>query len=407
MEDASTNVEMYPLRVAYDGQAFLSANGGTGKGVQLRNLLGPYADRFVGLATPGKNYSRHPLVQGGFRGHQLWQQFSLPRLLGAMEFEYFLAPYNVAPLALPKTTKLILVLHDLILLEPFGAPTIRQRLNNGFRRFLIPRAVLRAHTILTVSEYTKRQIEERFGVKSVQVIPCTISKSWFIERNAIRAADKDDYILSILGNAPHKNWQRALEGYARFVSRSNHAKAVRLRVVGLSEVEREVYKRAVALGVSELVDLEPYITEEELQKLYRRARAVLVPSLMEGFGIPVLEAMASGTPVISSETTSLPEVGGEAAQYFSPVDTDEMGGALARVFGDRELQDRMIDVGLAQARRFHPDVVGRQVRQFWEHLAEVHGGIREDKPAIHVPQTASQHRHHAGVDSQSTPALKA
>jgi glycosyltransferase involved in cell wall biosynthesis len=90
---------------------------------------------------------------------------------------------------------------------------------------------------------------------------------------------------------------------------------------------------------------------------------------MEGFGIPVLEAMASGTPVIASDATSLPEVGGQAAAYFDPTDAGAMAAALKQVLGDRDMQQKMMDQGLTQAKQFHPGTVGLQVQAFWDALS--------------------------------------
>jgi glycosyltransferase involved in cell wall biosynthesis len=359
----------YPLRVAYDAQAFLSPNGGSGKGVQLRNLLGEYLDTFAGFATKGHNYSDQRVTQGGLSRYQLWQQISLPYLLHQWKADVFLAPYNTAPLVIPKRTKLILVLHDLILQERFGEPDIRQKTKNQIRRFLIPRAVSRAHIVLTVSSYSRQQITRRFPAARVQVIPCSVPRSWFVGKDVRKLDERENCILVVTGNVPHKNPHRALEGYAAFVARSDRSNVPHLRLVGLSSSAQEFRRYADALQIADLVHIEPYLSESELQDLYRRSRAVLIPSLMEGFGIPVLEGMASGTPVIVSNATSLPEVGGPAAAYFNPTDVVEMAGTLSHVLGDADRQWRMIELGLTQAGKFHPDAVSVEVMAFWDALA--------------------------------------
>jgi glycosyltransferase involved in cell wall biosynthesis len=358
----------YPLRIAYDAQAFLSANGGTGKGVQLRNLLGQYSDCFVGFATKGQNHSGRRLIQRGLSSYLLWQQISLPYLLHRWRADFFLAPYNTAPLVIPKRTRLILVLHDLILLERFDGTNLRKRVNDEYRRFLVPKAVSRAHVVLTVSSYSRRQITDRFPSAQVKVIPCSIARSWFVGRSARKLDERENCVLAVTGNVPHKNPNRALEGYAAFVAKVDRSTAPHLRLVGLSDSGEAFRSRANALQIGDLVHSEPYLTESQLQDLYRRSRAVLVPSLMEGFGIPVLEAMASGTPVIASDATSLPEVGGPAAAYFNPTDVAGMAATLEQVLSDQDRLQSMIELGLAQAKQFHPDSVGLKVQAFWDAL---------------------------------------
>jgi glycosyltransferase involved in cell wall biosynthesis len=359
----------YPLRVAYDAQAFLSPNGGSGKGVQLRNLLGPYLDTFAGFATEGHNYSDQMVIQGGLSRYGLWQQVSLPYMLRQWKADVFLAPYNTAPLVIPEPTKLILVLHDLILLEEFGERRLSRRISTEFRRFLIRKAVLQAHIVLTVSSYSKQQIMQRFPSARVEVIPCSIAGSWFVGKAARKLNERENCILMVTGNLPHKNPYRALEGYAAFVAQSDRSTVPHLRMVGLASSAQKFRHYADDLQIADLVHIEPYLDESELQDLYRRSRAVLVPSLMEGFGIPVLEAMASGTPVIASNATSLPEVSGPAAAYFNPTDVTAMAATLKQVLSDPDRQQQMIELGISQANKFHPDTVDRQVRAFWDALA--------------------------------------
>jgi len=366
------------IRVAYDAQAFLSPNGGTGKGVQLRNLLGPFANTFLGFATKGKNYAEHALIQGGIGGYRVWQQLSLPVMLHRWKADYFLAPYNTAPLLIPKRTKLILVLHDAICLGDYVGNDLRGQVDHAYRQLLVKKAVSRAHTVLTVSEYSKRQILDRYPEARVRVIPCSIAASWFDADARKKIEDRENYIFMVTASVPHKNASGALRGYARYVA-SVHASgsaspAARLRVVGLSNAKEKFAREARNLGVESLVDFEPYVTDAELRDLYRRARAVLFPSFMEGFGIPALEAMASGTPVVLSNAGSLPEVGGDAAIYFDPRDVEGMGSALTRVLGDPRMQHRMMEAGLQQAQRFHPDAVQREVQEFWKEVAGKRNG---------------------------------
>jgi glycosyltransferase involved in cell wall biosynthesis len=253
-------------------------------------------------------------------------------------------------------------------LEHIHARKLKQLLYNHYRRFLIPKAVSRAHVVITVSSFVKREIAKRFPQAHLRIIPNTIAPSWFVGK-ATATEDRGNYILAVTSSAPHKNAACAIEGYARLVCRMGRSSVPRLRLVGLTGASPgEFVSLAATLQIADLVDFEPFVTETQLQNLYRRSRAVLVPSLKEGFGIPVLEAMASGTPVIASNTTSLPEVGGLAAAYFEPRDPFALATILGQVLDSSDRQRRMIELGFTQAMQFHPHIVSRQILELWDVL---------------------------------------
>jgi glycosyltransferase involved in cell wall biosynthesis len=159
-----------------------------------------------------------------------------------------------------------------------------------------------------------------------------------------------------------------MKAFKLYSSQAGKAASI-LRIVGLPRGETSFRNLARDLGIAGLVAFEPYLPEQDLQALYRRAKALLIPSLMEGFGIPALEAMASGTPVIASNTTSLPEVCGRAAIYFDPMDIDQMAAAVTSVMAKEDLRREMSADGLRQAEIFHPNVIGQQVEKFWAGVA--------------------------------------
>ena len=168
--------------------------------------------------------------------------------------------------------------------------------------------------------------------------------------------------------APHKNAAGAIAGYAEYVRLAGGPPAP-MKVVGLSG-EVESYRPLLdELGIADLVSFMPFLAETELRSLYRKARAVLVPSFAEGFGIPLLEAMATGSPVLTSNLTSLPEVGGPAPFYFDPRKPADIGSAIDSVVNDPSRQQRMANLGLLRAQDFHPSVVSRLVDDFWREMA--------------------------------------
>jgi glycosyltransferase involved in cell wall biosynthesis len=350
-------------RVGYDGQAFLSPNRGTGKGLQLRNLLGPYLHRFTGFASNSPNPSGVSLVQEGAARYNVWQQFSLPASLRRHNIDVFLAPYNTAPFFLPSRVELLLVLHDTTLMKDFRKADLKGKLRDRYRRMQIPASVARARVVITVSQHARSEILAAFPKANVRVIPCTIDEAWFHPEPLY---NRNGHLLMVTSSAPHKNALGAIEAYTGYVRRAG-SQARPLKIVGLSG-EAGLYR---AKTESLPVEYVPFISEAELRGLYRNAAALIFPSFAEGFGIPMLEAMATGTPVIAARATSLPEVGGDAAAYFDPQNQEEMISAMERVLSDDQLRQEMARKGLAKAEEYRPAVIGKQVVGFWQEFAGV------------------------------------
>lgn len=367
----------YPLSVAYDAFAFATSDGGTGKGAQLRTLLGEHASEFSGLAPAARNgaqasvriFGREAkLIRSGVPRYLLWQQTALPRLLEKTRPQIFLAPYNTAPLHIPRGTKLVSVVHDLILLEHLSDSGLKQRLIDRYRAMLLERTIRRSSLVLTVSEFTANDIRRRFPGVVPRVIHCTVDRSWYGDGNDNSAALDEPYILLVSNFRAHKNTPRAMEAFARYRT-LNPASGIKLRMVGVWHERHAVENMMAKLDMpQDSVIVESFLSEAELQKVYRQALCVLIPSQMEGFGIPVLEAMASGTPLLCSNTWSLPEVGGDAPLYFDPLNVEEMTQALLRVSAEADLRAKLVQRGLARAERFHPDRIHADVRRFWAEL---------------------------------------
>ena len=157
--------------------------------------------------------------------------------------------------------------------------------------------------------------------------------------------------MLFVGNIlPHKNLLRLLDAFT-LVARRVACRLV-IRGDGHPDHVREIRDRVETLECRDRVEFRPYVSMEDLGALYRAARLVVLPSLYEGFGLTALEAMACGTPVVASNTSSIPEVAGDAALLVDPTDAVEMADAIYRGFTDDRLRAELIRRGLARARLF-------------------------------------------------------
>lgn len=282
------------------------------------------------------------IIQLPFRGTHRptkvwWEQFRLPRLaaqhgLDVLHSYDFGAPIR---LGIPQSV----TIHDLRYLEHPAALRLSQRV---IRAALIPRAVRTAAALVTISQYTRHQIIKTFGVASKRCHVVPDAPTPFLGRPADvealgRLGVRRPYLLSVGTVTPHKNLERLVRVFAR-LSRADLQLVIAGRSSGHSS---NLAAAARQMGVADNVCLTGFVMESELATLYKNAAAFVMPSLYEGFGIPVLEAMRFGLPVASSTAGALPEVAGDAARFFDPLDLDGMFGALRDVLENEALRERL------------------------------------------------------------------
>jgi glycosyltransferase involved in cell wall biosynthesis len=224
-------------------------------------------------------------------------------------------------------------------------------------RLLVPAAARRSRRVIVSSGATKADLIEHLGVAAgkVDVVPLALGHlpaAGAHSRDQTRAgldAGERPILLTVSAKRPHKNLMRLLGALARL---AEHRRPLLVMPGYPTPHEDELRARAAQLGVAGDVRLLGWISEQELEDLYRVADAFVFPSLHEGFGMPVLEAMARGVPVATSGRTSLAEVAGEAALLFDPEDEASIATAIERLLDDRELAVRLATAGAEQARRF-------------------------------------------------------
>jgi len=299
----------------------------------------------------------------GYSGH-LWEQAFLPAASGN---RLLWSPNNTGPLAVARQ---VCTMHDII---PVEHPEWFNASFAAWYRWLLPKLTRRAQHLIAVSEFTKQRLVERFGIR-----PEKITVVWngvdaqFRPRTDAEIAEVREalnirsqrYLLSLGSLEPRKNLRRLLAAWGKL--RREMPEDLSLVVVG-AKGSLQVFRDAAITEIPEGVHFTGYARQEHLPALYSGALALVYPSLYEGFGLPPLEAMACGTPVITSNTTSLPEVTGGAALLIDPLDEDAIAGAMRRLVGDEEMRKRMSALSLAHASKLTWD---RTAAQTWKVLEE-------------------------------------
>lgn len=265
----------------------------------------------------------------------------------------------------------ILTVHDLIF-KLF--PEHHKRLNYLFLNNAMPLFVKRADAIITISEASKRDLIAHYNTppEKITVVYEAAAPSFTapspvdIQRVRAKFQLPEQFMLVVGTIEPRKNYSRLVEALMRLRERHPDLKLV---VVGSKGwLFESLFQTIHDVKASDHVLFPGYVPDDDLPAVYSAATVVVMPSVYEGFGLPVLEAMACGVPVASSNAASLPELGGAAARYFDPAQTDDMLTVIDQILSSESLQAEMRMAGLAQAEQFSWDRAARETlavyRQF-------------------------------------------
>lgn len=225
----------------------------------------------------------------------------------------------------------------------------------------LARSMRRADRIITISDFSKRQIMKHYGVSDdkISVVPCGFREDVFnmsySDEDRQRTKDKyginGQYILYLGTLEPRKNIERIVEAYGRLKNENRDCPELVL-AGGKGWLYESIFERVKSLGIEDSVVFTGYVDDNDVPLLMNGAMIFCFPSLYEGFGMPPLEAMACGTPVITSNSTSLPEVVGDAAISIDPCSVDELSDAMKRLTENSSLREELRQKGLAQCRKF-------------------------------------------------------
>ncbi len=291
-------------------------------------------------------------------GYGLQEHVSIPRKLQRRGVDLFHSPHYVLPLLCRR--KSVVTIHDCIhLLFPEYLPT---RLAYRYAKFMMGSAVRRSSLVFTVSEASRRDILQFYpdaDPERIQVVPNAIDETMLadpgeeeMERVKERYQIRGRVVLYAGNIKPHKNLDRLISAFGLLKQRGGH-EDVKLLIIG-DEIAKypSLRRRVEGAGVRQDVRFFGFVPEQTLAALYRLASVFAFPSLYEGFGLPPLEAMACGTPVVTSNMSSIPEVVGDAALLVDPYDVASIADGLERVLGDASLRQALVARGLERVQAF-------------------------------------------------------
>ena len=346
-----------PKKIVINGLQYKQNSSGIG--VLIRDLFAPFTESTVRTCQvilpqdspdfPAKcsvEEVRIPLEHKNHIHRMVFQSFVLGRKY--CKDSILLTTDSKTPFFIPSSCTVLPIVTDLAV---FRMPEVYQKSRVLWWRFQYRYLCRKAQHFLAISEFTKREMVDILGLRpeQIDVVPCAASEQYKPEQDAhrlerIRNAYQlpEQYLLFVGNQNPRKNLDRILLAY----------------------------DRAIEQGGLDRVHFIGFIPDEDMPAIYTAASLFLFPTVYEGFGIPVLEAQLCGTPVLTSDCTSLPEVGGEGAIYVNPYRVEDIAGGILRTLGNSERLKNLVQKGFKNTRRFSWDRSARKLNDIIERIAE-------------------------------------
>lgn len=300
-----------------------------------------------------KNFYLNSITEG--KQDNFWDEVNIPNILKDKNIELYHVPQNGVGLPIDKKCRFLITLHDVI---PYKMPeTVSDRYFKIFSN-QIPKIVSECDGIITVSNYSKKDIIEAFNFPEDKVYVTHLASEDIyrpLDKRVSKYVAKkyysieDDFILYVGGFSPRKNIVGLIESFSKLMC--TYKKDIKLVIAGKKGKSYEIYKnRAEELHISDKVLFPGFVSIEHLPYIYNAAELFVYPSFYEGFGLPPIEAMSCGVPVIASNVTSVPEVVGDGGLLINPRDIDNLYESMLRVLSDKELRKKLIASGIAKSR---------------------------------------------------------
>jgi glycosyltransferase involved in cell wall biosynthesis len=303
--------------------------------------------------------------------YPVWEQITLPRAAKKYNLDILHCTSNTAPIFCD--IPLVLTLHDIIFLEPRNKnnKSLYQNMGWLYRRKVVPKILEKCLRIITVSNFEKQNIINKLNIPEKRMAMIYNGyNEWFktfrdvadIYKSYI---DKPGYFFFLGNTDPKKNTERTLVAYSKYLEKST----IKRRLL-MADLDKEylngIIERNHIENIREKIAMPGYIVNTDLPYIYNRAFAFLYTSLRESFGIPLLEAMACGTPVITSNTSSMPEIAGNDAILINPESSDEIAEKMLQLENDEEYYNAQKEIGLKRAELFSWKKTAEQLLSLYE-----------------------------------------
>jgi len=324
-----------------------------------------YLEQDIDLALP-KNFHKRVFLPKLWRRDDLvrkvwWEKFLLPARAQKDDCEIFLSPYP-CPTFFSKKIRHKMIVHDMIW-KVF--PEYLDNWRKKIYAFLAFQAVRDADEIYSISEWSKRDIHKYLKILKEKIVVAypSVDPNFSVEERHDRdnsTLEKYEifgrYIFYVGGFDFRKNISGLLEAYSKLIERYD-IDEVKLVLAGedkskLSPLFTNIQKEIERFGLRDVVRPIGFVEQADLPALYRQAELFVLPSLYEGFGLPALEAMASGAPTAVSKSSALPEVCGDAVLYFNPYEPEEMARVMGKIIRNNSLRHKLSEKGRARAKNF-------------------------------------------------------
>lgn len=289
--------------------------------------------------------------------YPLWEQWALPRAAKKYGVEILHCTSNTAPIWC--NIPLVLTLHDIIFLEPRDKQNHSLYQNMGwlYRRLNVPRILDKCRRIITVSDFEMENIISKLGIPRERMAMIYNGyNDWFKpieDKDEIykKYIAESDYFFFLGNTDPKKNTERTLVAYSKYLEQSDVKRKLLMADLDADYLNGIIERNHIE-NIKDNIVMPGYIVNSDLPYIYNNAYAFLYTSLRESFGIPLLEAMACGTPVITSNTSSMPEIGGKDAILINPENSDEITEMMLRLETDQDFYKQQRQIGLERAKLF-------------------------------------------------------